>query len=163
MPRARSAQDRKSPSFRAIQERQVHRRSREEEKRREDHDDHDHWAKPVLPGADNPIENRHARPPRMMATCYAPATEAAPCAYRDARGTVIRDHSLKVGGRPFRSSLAVWGWTPFSDMQRARTSRDEWTKETDLCWPLCLRCRIHWIPSEAMVQPLFELLSMAHS
>jgi hypothetical protein len=73
------------------------------------------------------------------------------------------DHSLKVGGRPFRSSLAVWGWTPFSDMQRARTSRDEWTKETDLCWPLCLRCRIHWIPSEAMAQPLSELLSMAHS
>jgi hypothetical protein len=70
---------------------------------------------------------------------------------------------LKVGGRPFRSSLAVWGWTPFSDMQRARTSRDEWTKETDLCWPLCLHCRIHWIPSEAMAQPLFELLSMAHS
>jgi hypothetical protein len=61
---------------------------------------------------------------------------------------------VKVEGKVSKSSLAVSGATPFSFMTRARMSLDERTKATDFCWPLYLRCRIHWSPSVAMPQLL---------
>ena len=70
-------------------------------------------------------------------------------------------HSLKVGGKSFRSSAAVSEWMPFSDMQRARTPLVERTKETGLCQPLCRFRRIHWIPSEAMAQSLLVVIRLS--